>query len=164
MAMTLGGRISEELHFPTVTTGASDDFSKVTRTATAMVTQWGMSEKVGPLYFQNDENKIHKPFSESTGQIIDAEVKRIIEEAYKQCKDLLIEKRKEVGLIAEELLKKEVLVRDDMVRLLGPRPFDDREDFAKYFGEVAEKPSTEPTESSPPSPAIFQKLRDEDTR
>ncbi|KAI0540130.1 peptidase family M41-domain-containing protein [Xylaria digitata] len=164
MAMTLGGRISEELHFPTVTTGASDDFSKVTRMATAMVTQWGMSDKVGPLYFQNDESKIHKPFSETTGQTIDAEVKRIVEEAYKQCKDLLIEKKKEVGIIAEELLKKEVLVRDDMVRLLGPRPFDDREEFAKYFGEDAKKPPTDPTEPLSPSPATFQQLEGKDTR
>ncbi|KAK5627160.1 hypothetical protein RRF57_002875 [Xylaria bambusicola] len=176
MAMTLGGRISEELHFPTVTTGASDDFSKVTRMATAMVTQWGMSEKLGPLHFQNDENKIHKPFSETTGQTIDAEVKRIVEAAYKQCKDLLIEKKKEVGIIAEELLRKEILVRDDMVRLLGPRPFDDRDDFSKYFGHDTKKPPMGPTEppSSPslpdapdppsPSPAAFQELQDKDIR
>ncbi|KAI1420636.1 peptidase family M41-domain-containing protein [Xylaria sp. FL1777] len=178
MAMTLGGRISEELHFPTVTTGASDDFSKVTKMATAMVTMWGMSDKVGPLHFQNDESKIHKPFSEMTGQTIDAEVKRIIDEAYKQCKDLLIEKKKEVGIIAEELLRKEVLVRDDMIRLLGPRPFDDRDDFSKYFGQEAKKPPTSPTEppSSPslpdspeppspsPSPATFQQLEGKDAR
>ncbi|KAJ8130830.1 hypothetical protein O1611_g2798 [Lasiodiplodia mahajangana] len=171
MAMTLGGRISEELHFPTVTTGASDDFSKVTRMATSMVTQWGMSDKVGPLYFQNDESKVHKPFSETTGQTIDAEVKRIVEEAYKQCKDLLTEKKKEVGIIAEELLRKEVLVRDDMVRLLGPRPFDDRDDFTKYFGEEAKKPPTKPSDptespspSPSPSPATFQHLEGKDTR
>ncbi|KAJ2978155.1 hypothetical protein NUW58_g7582 [Xylaria curta] len=179
MAMTLGGRISEELHFPTVTTGASDDFSKVTKIATSMVTQWGMSEKVGPLHFSNDESKIHKPFSETTGQTIDAEVKRIVEAAYKQCKDLLIEKKKEVGIIAEELLRKEVLVRDDMVRLLGPRPFDDRDDFSKYFGAEAKTPPTDPTDpteppSSPhlpdapeppsPSPAAFQQLKDKDIR
>ncbi|KAI1126054.1 peptidase family M41-domain-containing protein [Nemania abortiva] len=164
MAMTLGGRISEEIHFPTVTTGASDDFRKVTTMATAMVTQWGMSDKVGPLFFQNDENRMHKPFSETTGQAIDAEVKRIIEAAYKQCKDLLIEKKKEVGIIAEELLRKEVLVRDDMVRLLGPRPFDDRDDFSKYFGEDAKKPPGDPTESPSPSPATFQNLEGKDMR
>ncbi|KAI8625155.1 ATP-dependent metallopeptidase Hfl [Xylariaceae sp. FL1651] len=177
MAMTLGGRISEELHFPTVTTGASDDFSKVTRMATAMVTQWGMSDKVGPLHFQDDDSKIHKPFSETTGQIIDAEVKRIVEAAYKQCKDLLVEKKKEVGIIAEELLRKEVLVRDDMIRLLGPRPFDDRDEFTKYFGGAASTtPPTDPTEppSSPnlpdtpeppsPSPAAFQQLDSGDSR
>ncbi|KAI1498208.1 matrix AAA protease MAP-1 [Biscogniauxia marginata] len=176
MAMTLGGRISEELHFTTVTTGASDDFSKVTRMATAMVTQWGMSDKVGPLYFQNDESKIHKPFSETTGQTIDAEVKRIVEQAYKQCKDLLVEKKKEVGIIAEELLKKEMLVRDDMVRLLGPRPFDDRDDFSKYFGggpsPSPKGPPTPPatpdllpdTPEPPASPAIFKQLDGKETK
>ncbi|KAI0133196.1 ATP-dependent metallopeptidase Hfl [Hypoxylon sp. NC0597] len=175
MAMTLGGRISEEIHFPTVTTGASDDFDKVTRMATAMVTQWGMSEKVGPLHFRNDDNKIYKPFSEGTGQVIDAEVRRIVEQAYKKCKDLLLEKKKEVGLIAEELLKKEVLVRDDMVRILGPRPFDDPDDFSKYFGgEPNQTPPGPPTPpSSPPlpnapeppvSPALFREAKGEDSR
>ncbi|KAI0011177.1 ATP-dependent metallopeptidase Hfl [Xylariaceae sp. FL0662B] len=167
MAMTLGGRISEELHFTTVTTGASDDFSKVTQMATAMVTQWGMSDKVGPLHFRSDESKIHKPFSENTGQIIDQEVKRIVEQAYKQCKDLLMAKKKEVGLIAEELLSKEVLLRDDMVRILGPRPFDDRDDFSKYFDNRKETPPGSPPapkspklpdapEPPPPSPALFE--------
>jgi AFG3 family protein len=65
MAMTLGGRVSEELHFETVTSGASDDFNKVTRMATAMVTKWGMSKKLGPLHFEDDENKLHKPFAEA---------------------------------------------------------------------------------------------------
>ncbi|KAK9419849.1 putative AAA+ ATPase domain-containing protein [Seiridium unicorne] len=151
MAMTLGGRISEELHFTTVTTGASDDFKKVTNMATAMVTQWGMSEKLGPLHFNSNDNQFLKPFAESTAQTIDAEVRRIVDEAYKQCKDLLVEKKKEVGIVAEELLSKEVLTRDDMVRLLGPRPFDDREEFNKYFGVDAKKP-TPGQESIPPSP------------
>lgn len=113
MAMTLGGRVSEELHFDTVTSGASDDFNKVTRMATAMVTQWGMSAKVGPLHFPQFEDKLNKPFAESTAQTIDAEVRRIIDEAYKQCKDLLTEKKEQVQLVAEELLKKEMLVRDE---------------------------------------------------
>ncbi|KAI2641686.1 ATP-dependent metallopeptidase Hfl [Hypomontagnella submonticulosa] len=175
MAMTLGGRVSEEIHFPTVTTGASDDFDKVTRMATAMVTQWGMSEKVGPLHFRNDDSRVYKPFSEGTGQVIDAEVRRIVELAYKKCKDLLLEKKKEVGLIAEELLKKEILVRDDMVRILGPRPFEDRDDFSKYFGGEASKapPGPPPPPSSPElpdapeppsSPALFREVKGEDNR
>jgi len=176
MAMTLGGRISEELHFPTVTTGASDDFQKVTRMATAMVTEWGMSEKVGTLNFRKDENSFLKPFSEITGQTIDEEIKRIVAEAYKQCKDLLTEKKAEVGLIAEELLKKEVLVRDDMIRILGKRPFDDREEFNKYFGgDTSKGPNSAPppppgeiTNNPPapdaPTPAIFEKLDGKDSR
>jgi AFG3 family protein len=135
MAMTLGGRVSEELHFDVVTTGASDDFKKVTRLATNMVTQWGMSEKVGPIHFDDDEQKIQKPFAEDTGRKIDAEVRRIVDEAYKVAKDLLTERKREVGLVAEELLKKEMLTRDDLVRILGPRPFsDNHQAFEKYFG------------------------------
>ncbi|PFH58030.1 hypothetical protein XA68_14254 [Ophiocordyceps unilateralis] len=157
MAMTMGGRVSEELHFPTVTTGASDDFKKVTQMARSMVTQWGMSDKVGPVHFDNDPNRMHKPFAEATAQQIDQEVQRIVEEAYRRCRDLLTEKKKEVGLLAEELLKKEVLVRDDMVRLLGKRPFDE-EEFEKYFGGSQEKgapppPPTETESEPPPAPA-----------
>lgn len=155
MAMTLGGRISEELHFPTVTTGASDDFRKVTAIATNMVTQWGMSQ-LGPIHFNQDQNQFNKPFAEATAQQIDAEVRGIVDTAYKQCKDLLIEKKREVGLVAEELLKKEMLTRDDMVRLLGPRPFADKDEFTKYFDGSKSAPPPPPGETlddTPPPPA-----------
>jgi len=156
MAMTLAGRVSEELHFDTVTSGASDDFNKVTRMATAMVTKWGMSNKVGHLYFEDDEQKLHKPFSEETARNIDHEVRRIVEEAYKQCKDLLMEKKAQIGLVAEELLSKEVLNRDDLVRILGKRPFEDNKDFAKYFdgtgGFGKSAPPPPPTEQSSDNP------------
>lgn len=134
MAMSLGGRVSEELHFETVTSGASDDFNKVTKLATAMVTQWGMSQKVGYIHYDDDPQQLKKPFAETTAQKIDEEVRRIVDEAHKQCKDLLIAKKDEVKIVAEELLSKEVLSRDDMVRLLGKRPFDDNKNFEKYFG------------------------------
>jgi AFG3 family protein len=144
MAMTLGGRVSEELHFDTVTSGASDDFNKVTRLATAMVTRWGMSQKIGYIYYpdssESQEASLLKPFSEETGRNIDLEVRRIVDEAYKQCKDLLTEKKAEVGKVAEELLAKEVLTRDDMIRLLGNRPFEDKSEFQKYFGGGAAGP------------------------
>ncbi|WPH01356.1 Hypothetical protein R9X50_00419800 [Acrodontium crateriforme] len=155
MAMTLGGRVSEELHFDTVTSGASDDFNKVTRMATAMVTKWGMSEKIGFIYYpdsnESGEAQFNKPFSESTAQAIDAEVKRIVDEAYIQCKTLLIEKKKEVGMVAEELLSKEVLSRDDLNRILGPRPWEDKEEFSKYFNGPLKKP-TDPTVPPRPEP------------
>ncbi|EMD00879.1 hypothetical protein BAUCODRAFT_29265 [Baudoinia panamericana UAMH 10762] len=142
MAMTLGGRVSEELHFPTVTSGASDDFNKVTRMATSMVTKWGMSPKIGYLYYpdagETSETQLQKPFSEQTAQAIDAEVKRIVDEAYTQCRQLLTEKKKEVGLVAEELLAKEALSRDDLVRILGPRPWEDKGEFSRYFGGQGE--------------------------
>ncbi|KUI71333.1 Mitochondrial respiratory chain complexes assembly protein YTA12 [Cytospora mali] len=156
MAMTLGGRISEELHFPTVTTGASDDFKKVTQMATNMVTRWGMSEALGPIAFEQDQNQFSKPFAENTAMRIDAEVKRIVDAAYKQCKDLLTERKEEVGIVAEELLSREMLTRDDMVRLLGARPFKDKEEFTKYFDGSRSAPPPPPTEGGtlddPPAP------------
>ncbi|OJD26890.1 hypothetical protein ACJ73_01720 [Blastomyces percursus] len=133
MAMTLGGRVSEELHFDTVTSGASDDFNKVTRMASAMVTKFGMSQKIGYLYYDEEQQQFQKPFSEHTARDIDMEVRRIVNEAYDKCRKLLTEKKAEIGIVAEELLSKEVLSRDDLVRLLGPRPFPESGEFAKYF-------------------------------
>lgn len=152
MAMTLGGRVSEELNFDTVTSGASDDFNKVTRMATAMVTKWGMSSKIGYLHFEEDERQLHKPFSEETARNIDLEVRRIVDEAYKQCRDLLEAKADQVKLVAEELLDKEVLSRDDMIRLLGKRPFEEKGEFHKYFdgtGDGKSAPPPPPTETGP---------------
>ena len=148
MAMTLGGRVSEEIWFDTVTSGASDDFNKVTRMATAMVTEWGMSQKIGYLNYKDDEQRLHKPFSEETARNIDSEVRRIVDDAYKQCKELLTEKRKQVQMVAEELLRKEMLVRDDLVRLLGKRPFEEKDEFSKYFD------NREGGKSAPPPPPV----------
>jgi AFG3 family protein len=148
MSMTLGGRVAEELFFPTVTTGASDDFRKVTDMARRMVTQWGMSEKVGPIFFDNDPNQVQKPFAESTAQTIDSEVQRIIEVAYTACRRVLEEHREQLIKLAEELLVKEMLTRDDLVRILGRRKWGYDAEFEKYFGGGAVPP-----ESAPPPPA-----------
>lgn len=135
MAMTLGGRVSEEIHFNSVTSGASDDFKKVTAMASNMVLRWGMSPKVGWLnYADSNESQYSKPFSEKTGELIDREVRRIIDEAHDKCKKLLLSKMPEIEKVAQELLTKEVITREDMIRLLGPRPFPERNDaFDKYL-------------------------------
>lgn len=136
MIMALGGRVSEELHFPYVTSGAHDDFKKVTNMAQAMVTNLGMSRKVGYLsYDQGDAGfQVNKPFSEKTARSIDLEVKRIIDDAHFKCKKMLTENLDKVDKVAKELLDKEVITREDMIRLLGPRPFPERnEAFEKYL-------------------------------
>lgn len=135
MTMSLGGRVSEELHFSSVTSGASDDFKKVTNMATAMVTQLGMSEKIGWINFQKkDDSDLTKPFSQETGDLIDSEVYRIIQECHERCTALLKEKASELEKVAQFLLKKEVLTREDMISILGKRPFPERNDaFDKYL-------------------------------
>lgn len=92
-----------------------------------------MFKKFGLFYFNNDENQFKKLFVELIVQMIDVEVWRIVDEVYKQCKDLLMVRKKEVGIVVEELLKKEVLSRDDLVRLLGLREWLEKEEFFKYF-------------------------------
>lgn len=150
MTMALGGRISEELHFDSVTSGASDDFKKVTNIANNMVVRLGMSPKIGPLALERkDDSDMTKPFSEETATIIDSEVYRIINECADRCRNLLKEKADEVEKVAQLLLKKEVLTRNDMIELLGPRPFKEKnEAFEKYLD-----PKNDPSGSPSSAPA-----------
>lgn len=131
MCMTLGGRAAEKIFFGKISTGALSDLQQVTRTARAMVSIYGMNEKIGNISYYDPQNEgsFHKPYSEETGKIIDQEIKSISDQAYQRALALLIDKRREVEIIANELLSKEVLFRDDLVRLIGPRPFEMEEVF-----------------------------------
>jgi AFG3 family protein len=127
MCMSLGGRAVEELVFGKISTGALSDLQHVTRMAYAMVSMYGMSSAVGNISFYDpqNENSFSKPYSEETGKMIDNEVRKVVDSAYQRVKQLLSDKQEAVITIAEELLKKEVLFKDDMERLLGKRPYDD---------------------------------------
>jgi AFG3 family protein len=127
MCMSLGGRAVEELIFGKISTGALSDLQHVTRLAYAMVSMYGMNEAIGNISFYDpqNENSFSKPFSEETGKMIDDEVRKLVDIAYKRVKQLLVDKTEPVRVIAEELLKKEVLFKDDMERLLGKRPFEE---------------------------------------
>lgn len=135
MTMTLGGRVSEEIHFESVTSGGSDDFEKVTGMAQKMVLGCGLSEKVGLVSYDMDRgNDMTKPFSDKTAGIIDGEIHRIVDECYERCRNLLLEKSAEVEKVAQRLLEREVITREDMIELLGKRPFPNRNDaFDKYL-------------------------------
>ncbi|KAI3402406.2 YTA12 [Candida oxycetoniae] len=151
MIMTLGGRVSEELHFASVTSGAHDDFKKVTNIAQSMVLRFGMSPVIGMVnyYDARSQDDLTKPFSDQTSKKIDNEVQRIVSECYEKCKQLLTEKTKEVNLVAQELLKKEFITREDMIRLLGKRPFPETNDaFDKYLdGKDAFQSDEKPNKS-----------------
>ncbi|MGN6478208.1 MAG: ATP-dependent zinc metalloprotease FtsH [Flavipsychrobacter sp.] len=127
MCMSLGGRAVEELVFHKISTGALSDLQHVTRMAYAMVSMYGMNDKIGNISFYDPQNDttMTKPYSEETGKIIDDEVRKLVDNVYQKTKALLTEKMDAVKLIAEELLKKEVLYKDDMERLIGKRPFED---------------------------------------
>lgn len=127
MCMSLGGRAVEELVFGKISTGALSDLQHVTRMAYAMVSMYGMNAAVGNISFYDpqNENNFSKPYSEETGKLIDEEVRKLVEIAYNRVKQLLNDKIEGVRVIAEELLKREVLFKDDMERLLGKREYDD---------------------------------------
>jgi len=127
MCMSLGGRAVEELIFGKISTGALSDLQHVTRMAYAMVSMYGMNSVIGNISFYDpqNENSFSKPFSEETGKMIDDEVRKLVELAYNKVKQLLSDKQEAVKTIAEELLKREVLFKDDMERLLGKRQYED---------------------------------------
>jgi AFG3 family protein len=139
MCMTLGGRAAEKIIFNKISTGAQSDLDHVTKMAYSMITVYGMNDKVGNVSFygMQNENAFGKPFSEETASMIDEEVRQYIEEQYQRAQQLLKEKRKELELLANELLNKEVLLKDDVERLIGKRPFDDvpGENGEKALGE-----------------------------
>ncbi|XP_073976127.1 AFG3 like matrix AAA peptidase subunit 2 isoform X1 [Rhodnius prolixus] len=144
MCMTLGGRVSEELFFGRITTGAQDDLKKVTQSAYAQVVHYGMNEKVGNVSFdmpKPGEMVFEKPYSENTAQIIDSEVRLLVDSAHKHTTKLLNEHKNDIEKVAERLLKHEILSREDMVELLGPRPFPEKstyEDFVEGTGSFEE--------------------------
>jgi cell division protease FtsH len=142
LAMALGGRAAEELIFGDVTTGASNDLERVTEKARAMVTRYGMSEKLGPMTFGQKEELVflgkeigeQRDYSEAVAQEIDAEVRRIVGEAYDQAKEALTRYHDQLDLIAQRLIEVETL---------------DSEQFIALFEGTSEEESSDTPQSSP---------------
>lgn len=128
ICMTLGGRAAETIFFNKISTGASNDLQQITKMAYAMVTVYGMNEKVGNISFYDpqQDNTFTKPFSEETGKMIDEEVRKLVEKAFVRTKELLTERKKEVEILAQALLKREVLFQSDVEELIGKRPYEDK--------------------------------------
>ncbi|KAH8319338.1 hypothetical protein KR067_004166 [Drosophila pandora] len=147
MCMTLGGRVAEELFFNRITTGAQDDLKKITDIAYSQVVRFGMNDKVGQVSFdvgQAGDPVFSKPYSEDTAQLIDGEVRTIIKCAHEATTELLSKHKEDVRRVAERLLQNEVLSRDDMIELLGPRPFKEKstyEEFVEGTGSFEEDTS-----------------------
>ncbi|XP_040899638.1 AFG3-like protein 1 isoform X2 [Toxotes jaculatrix] len=147
MCMMLGGRVAEQVFFRRITTGAQDDLRKVTQSAYAQVVEFGMNEAVGQVSFelpQQGNIVTEKPFSESTAQLIDQEVRLLIDAAFQRTLQLVTDKKEMVEKVAKHLLQKEILDKADMVELLGPRPFHEKssyEEFVEGLGESEEDTS-----------------------
>jgi cell division protease FtsH len=126
LCATLGGRASEEITFGEVSSGALDDLEKVTKEAYMMVVFYGFNKKVGNISFYDSSGQrditIQKPYSEETGSLIDEEVRKLISGAYLRTKELLMAHQKSLVSVAELLLKKEVIFKEDLEHILGKRP------------------------------------------
>ena len=126
IAVKMGGRLAEEIFLGQVTTGASDDIQKATELARSMVCEWGMSETLGPLSFERSNHEVflgrdlasRKDYSESTAKAIDAEVHRIVDEAYQVARKLLEDNRDRLAAVAEALLEREVLNSEEVALVL----------------------------------------------
>ncbi|UKN01693.1 ATP-dependent zinc metalloprotease FtsH [Paracrocinitomix mangrovi] len=126
MCSALGGRAAEEIMFGKISTGALSDLEKVTKQAYAMVSIYGLSEKIGNIsYYDPQGNSMfQKPYSEDRATAIDQEVSRIIEEQYERAKKILTENKDKLVKLAEELLQTEVIFKDNLVKIFGERIWD----------------------------------------
>jgi len=144
ITVLLGGRVSEDLMFGQLSTGAHDDLSKVSKIARTMVTKYGMSEKLGHLTYGVKHEQIflgrdiheEKNYSEEIAKLIDEEIKRIVDECYKNAKDMLIKYKDKLGLIAEKLLEKEVMDDTEVKRMLG-LPEEDKDADSDKAAKIA---------------------------
>ncbi|HLV24240.1 MAG TPA: ATP-dependent zinc metalloprotease FtsH [Moheibacter sp.] len=133
IAATMGGRAAEEIVFGDISTGALSDLERVTKQASAMVSIYGLNDKIGNISYYDstgqNEYGFGKPYSEETAKTIDEEVSKLIETEYERAKDLLRENRDKLDKLAEKLLEKEVIFREDLVDIFGERIFEDDENM-----------------------------------
>jgi AFG3 family protein len=134
MCMTLGGRVAEDIIFGKISTGAQNDLERITKLAYAMVTIYGMNEKVGNISFNDTqgEYQFNKPYSEKTSELIDHEVRSQINAVYARTKKLLTDKREGLEKLANKLIEKEILFQSDLEEILGKRPFDNRTTYDEF--------------------------------
>jgi len=125
--MALGGRVAEEVLIGRISTGAQNDLERITNMAYGQVAVYGFNERVGRVSFPPKEQEFSKPYSQETGRMIDEEVRKLIDQQYERCTALVTEKKDLIIKLAEALLKKEVVNSDDLVEILGPRPFQSAE-------------------------------------
>ncbi len=144
MCAALGGRAAEEIMFGKISTGALSDLEKVTKQAYAMISIYGLSDKLGNISYydssgQNDYS-FSKPYSEKTAELIDEEVSKLIETAYKRTLKILSANKDKLTLLAEKLLEKEVIFRDDLEAIFGKSKFEEELKEEKKSSKKEKKP------------------------
>jgi len=161
ICMSLGGRVAEDVVFGKVSTGAQNDLERITKLSYGMVTLYGMNDKIGNVSFNDPQQEfpVARPYSESTAQTIDEEVRKIISESYIRTRNLIVEKREQLEILALALLEKEVIFQNDLEGLIGKRPFENPTTYQAYLDAVEPPPVANPpvtpsaAETTTPDPA-----------
>lgn len=160
LTATLGGRASEDVVFGKISTGALNDLEKVTKQAYAMVVYFGLNKEIGNVSYYDStgqsEYSFSKPYSEATAQLIDIEIKKIVELAYERAKEILVANREKLEELANILLKKEVIFREDLEHIFGVRPFDEHQEF----NGNSEKAIPESTAADATTPEVHAEITD----
>lgn len=146
---TLGGRAAEEVIFNNISTGALSDLERVTKQANAMVTIYGLSDQIGNIsYYDSSGNEygFTKPYSEVTAETIDKEISKIIESQYKRAVQILSDNKDKLTRLANKLLEKEVIFKEDLEEIFGKRKFDE-ETFSEEINEESLKENDQNSES-----------------
>ncbi len=148
LCMTMGGRVAEDIVFGKISTGAQNDLERITKLAYAMVSIYGMNDKVGNVSFNDPQNEyqFNKPYSDKTSELIDDEVRNLVKNVYDQTKKLLNDKREGLDKLATKLLEKEILFQSDLEEILGKRPFETRTTYDEFVN--GEPSNLEPVEQN----------------
>jgi len=146
ICMTLGGRAAEKVIFNKISTGAQNDLDQVTKMAYSMVVVYGMDDIIGNIsYHGMSQDQFQKPYSDITAKEIDQQVRSLIDLQYKRAIKLLTDKRKELEVLAQSLLEHEVLLKSDLVKMIGPRPHDPPPPIAENNGKSEKTPQEKET-------------------
>lgn len=158
VCMALAGRAAEQITFGKVTTGAADDLRRVTQIVYQMVQVYGMNEKVGQLAFPKEEGQWpqDKLYSNATAEVMDEEVRNIVEEAYKRTLKLMEDNREQVIKVAELLLEKETITNMDVAKMIGARPYSAGKEYEEYVNygwtDIKKKPEDSAAEEKQETP------------
>lgn len=149
VSMALAGRAAEEVFFGRVTTGASDDLRRVTQLVYSTIQTYGMNSRVGQLAYPQDNNDGmpgDRPYSDATAEAMDEEARAIVDAAYKRTVELIRERKEEVEMVAKLLIEKETITHDDVLDLIGPRPFKGDGQYEEYVSARHERKSEDKSE------------------
>ncbi|RYE26680.1 MAG: peptidase M41, partial [Sphingobacteriales bacterium] len=144
MCMTMGGRVAEDIIFGKISTGAQNDLERITKLSYAMVTIYGMNKNVGHVSFHDPQNEynFNKPYSEKTSELIDQEVRLLLNDVYAKTTQLLTDNREGLEKLAQKLLEKEILFQADLEEILGKRPFETRTTYDEFVNGASAVPAS----------------------